>query len=249
MTHDTPTDPTDQSGSDRGPDVADEETKLVVEFTVRAEDFVLAETIERVPEKVLEFERLVPTSEDLLPYLWATEGEIAAFEEAAVADSSVETLCRVATFDDGALYRVTWTDCADRLLAWLRERDAVVLQAETKRERWLVKLRVDSPDALGSLQTYCREQDISFEIVRLYEMTEPKMGQYNVSEKQRELLVLALEMGYFEVPRKTKLEDVAERIGISSKAASERLRRGQTNLLSNTLTVGEPTGIGVDGDR
>ena len=80
-------------------------------------------------------------------------------------------------------------------------------------------------------------------------MSEPKLGQYNVSEKQREALVLALEMGYFEIPREATLEAVAERLDISTKAASERLRRGQTNLLNDTLTVGDPTGVGVGDEK
>ena len=235
---------TDLTDSTDSPDITDEGTKLVIEFTVPAEAFVLADTLEKVPDEVLEFEQFVPTSEDLLPYLWATDSGMSEFENAAVSDPTVESLRRVAKFDEGALYRIEWTDEADHLLTWLRANDAVVLQAETQREHWLVKLRVDSRDALGDLQTFCGERDIPFEVVRLYELTEPKMGQYNVSKKQRDILVLALEMGYFEIPREATLEAVAARLDISTKAASERLRRGQTNLLNNTLTIGEPTGGG-----
>ena len=255
MTRDTrhdhsnePNDSTDQAGPDDGPDIVAEETKLVVEFTVPPEDFVLSETLDRVPGETLEFEQLVPTSEGLLPYLWATDDVMATFEEAAVDDPTVESLHRVATLDEGALYRVTWTDVADHLLTWLKSRDAAVLHAESDHGRWLLKLRVDSRESLGDLQTFCHERDIQFDLVRLFELTEPKMGQYNVSEKQREVMILALEMGYFEVPREATLKDVAQRLDISPKAASERLRRGQTNLLNNTLVIGGPSGVGIGGE-
>ena len=232
-----------------GSDVSDETTKLVVEFTVSPADFVLSETLAAVPEMTVEFEQFVPTSPDLLPYLWVTDAEVDEFERAATNDPTVETLRRLARFDDGALYQVSWADSADRLLTWLRERDATILQAETRSNRWYVKLRVDSRDSLRDLQRYCDDRDVQFQLVRLYDLTEPKMGQFDVSEKQRELLILALQMGFFDVPRSATLEDVADRIGISSKAASERLRRGQTNLVRSTLTIGEPTGVGVDGER
>ncbi|MFC5972381.1 bacterio-opsin activator domain-containing protein [Halomarina salina] len=240
-----PTHRTGSAGGDDGPSLTDEETKLVCEFTVDAEDFVLAETVERVPEKTLEFEQFVPTGEHLLPYLWATDHDMSEFEAAAADDPSVASLRRVGMFDDGALYRVQWSDEADQLLTWIRERDVVVLQAETSGRDWLLKIRVDCRDDLSDLQTFCRDRDIAFTVERLYELTQPKMGQFNVSEKQRECLLAAKEMGFFEIPRASTLEDVADRLGISTRAASERLRRGQTNLLNNTLTIGEPTGIGV----
>ncbi|MFC5970837.1 bacterio-opsin activator domain-containing protein [Halomarina salina] len=240
-----PTDPTD---ADDAPDVEEEETSLVIEFTVAAEDFVLAETLDAVPEKTLEFEQFVPTSEELLPYLWATDSGMREFEVAATNDPTVESLRRVGHFGDGALYHVTWSDSADHLLTWLRGNDAVVLQTETTNDGWLVKLRVGSRTALGDLQSFCRDRDISFEVIRLYELTQPKMGQFNVSEKQRDCLLVALEMGFFDIPRGATLGDVADRLDISTRSASERLRRGQTNLLNNTLTIGEPTGVGVGED-
>ena len=251
MSHTTSTDAapsTESAEQDGGLDIADEETNLVIEFAVPADAFVLADTLAAVEDNVLEFEQLVPTTEDLLPYLWVTDSGLREFEHAAVNDPTVASLRRVATLEAGVLYRITWTDEADHLLTWLRANDAVVLQAETKHERWQVKLRVNSRESLGDLQTFCRDQDIPFEVIRLYELSDPKIGQYNVSEKQRDILVLALEMGYFEIPREATLEAVAERLDISTKAASERLRRGQTNLLNNTLTIGEPSGVGVGGD-
>lgn len=52
----------------------------------------------------------------------------------------------------------------------------------------------------------------------------------SLTAKQREMMIAAAEMGYFEVPRQVGLESVASEIGISSQAASERLRRGQHRL-------------------
>jgi predicted DNA binding protein len=107
-------------------------------------------------------------------------------------------------------------------------------------------MRVESRAALGTFQDQCDEHGIEFELVRLYCLTEPKMGQFNVSEKQFEALLAALEMDYFAIPREATLGDLADVLGISKRAASERLRRGQTNLLHNSLVIGRPTAIGLE---
>lgn len=59
-----------------------------------------------------------------------------------------------------------------------------------------------------------------YDYAGLYE-TEPKLTQ-----SQREALLLALEMGYFEEPRTAILSEVATELGISQPAAGGLLRRG-----------------------
>jgi len=60
-----------------------------------------------------------------------------------------------------------------------------------------------------------------------------------LTRSQRETLLLALEMGYFEEPRAVTLEDVAAEHGISQPAAGGRIRRGIRRLL--TATVADDT--------
>lgn len=57
-----------------------------------------------------------------------------------------------------------------------------ILQSESMDGEWRFKLRVLSRGELRSLQTYCRDHDIQFRLIRLFGMTEPKMGQYDTSE-------------------------------------------------------------------
>jgi predicted DNA binding protein len=47
---------------------------------------------------------------------------------------------------------------------------------------------------------------------------------------------MAIEDGYFSVPRETKLEEIAEVVGITQQAASERVRRGAETVLRKALT-------------
>lgn len=240
MSHDR----SDRDAAD-GSDGLREEEWLVVEFAVPTDEFLLGSTLEAAPETVVEFEQFVPTSADPLPYLWTTDDDREAFEGAAASDPTVERIRRIAAFDQGALYELDWADLTGGLFEWLRSTDVTVLQSESLDDEWLLKLRLPTRDAFGDLREYCRDERIPFRLVRLFTMTEPKMGQFNVSEKQREILIVALEMGYFEIPREATLTEVADALGISSNSASERLRRAQTNLVSNTVTIGSPTGVGI----
>lgn len=52
-----------------------------------------------------------------------------------------------------------------------------------------------------------------------------------LSDRQREALSVAVEVGYYEVPREGSVEDVAERLGCSTGTASEHLRKAESKLV------------------
>jgi len=238
---------------DRPPDAerTDEgDTTVILEIAVPTEAFLFEEALRKFPGVVVELEMVVPTCHRFAPFFWASDGETTAFRDAVETDPKMERVRQVETFDEGALYQAEWrTD--DGLLDWCaNSSDSVILlQAEGQADEWILKFRFPSREALGEFRSFYEERDVSVRLVRLYDLAEPKMGQYNVTDKQRETLVEALRMGYFEIPRRASLGDVAESLGISPNSASERLRRGNKNLVSNTLTIGYPTGIGLDDRR
>ncbi len=53
-----------------------------------------------------------------------------------------------------------------------------------------------------------------------------------LTKRQREALSLAVALGYYEVPRRANLHEVAQRMGMSAGAASELLRRGERILVA-----------------
>lgn len=59
---------------------------------------------------------------------------------------------------------------------------------------------------------------------------------FGLTPSQQEALAVALEQGYFDVPRTTTLVEIAERLGVSDQAVSERLRRGEKHLLRRALS-------------
>jgi len=56
-----------------------------------------------------------------------------------------------------------------------------------------------------------------------------------VTERQREAMEAAVEVGYYRHPREATAEDVAERIGCSTSTASELLRRAEATIVVGLL--------------
>lgn len=52
-----------------------------------------------------------------------------------------------------------------------------------------------------------------------------------LTEKQEMALRMALEMGFFDYPKKSTISDISRKLGINSSTLSERMRRGMKRLL------------------
>ena len=70
-----------------------------------------------------------------------------------------------------------------------------------------------------------------------------KLGAYDggdrpldeLTDRQREALRTAYDMGYYEVPREATTEDVAAEFGVDSSTVAEHLQRAERNLLGHHL--------------
>ncbi len=83
---------------------------------------------------------------------------------------------------------------------------------------------------------YCQGNDIPITIIAVHAMLPIQGEGYELTETQREALVLAYERGYFDTPRETSLEEIADEIGITQQSLSSRLRRGHRRLIKATLS-------------
>ena len=63
-------------------------------------------------------------------------------------------------------------------------------------------------------------------------MTEWQCLLKAVPTRQRELLVTALEEGYYEMPREITLEELADKVGVAKTTASQHLRKAERKLIS-----------------
>lgn len=210
---------------------------VLSELTVPANEFVLADTLTNAPGMRIEIKRVVAGAEKVTPYFWASGGDFDIFEEGLRDDPTVQDILTLeADSNDERFYRVMWQSNKPNLLTAASDAKATILEAVSDGEAWQLKILFPNRDALSEFHDYCVSNNFSFQLDRVYQAENPQeRAEYDVTDEQQEALVAAYDAGYFDVPRGCNLTELADQIDISRNALSARLRRGQRNLLSNTL--------------
>jgi predicted DNA binding protein len=169
--------------------------------------------------------------------MWVSGCDFDRFEAAVLADRTVSEYVVLATADDQCLYRLTLSETGANATTYptIVDQDILVCDAVMKYEATRIRARFPSRDALKAYRDACQQQDISFTLVSLYSDEDGGKPRYGMTPPQRDALVLALEQGYFDVPRSTALTELAEQLGLSKQATSARLRRGTAALVRATL--------------
>ncbi|MHC3439784.1 helix-turn-helix domain-containing protein [Natrialbaceae archaeon A-gly3] len=201
------------------------------------------ESLQAVPDMVLQVEDIRSLSDESWKFIyWASGDDFETYEDALADDPTIDSYKCLTELPERRLYRITLSDEGQRqtLQPVAVEEDIVGRSLTKTAERVEFLGRFPSRDALYTLRDACREQDRKFELLSLYEEkpTEYDGGQssrYGVTDTQRDALLAALKQGYFNVPRQTTMENIADSLDISVSALSSRLRRGQQTLLRNTL--------------
>lgn len=188
------------------------------------------------PGVSIELESMVPLGEETVPFVWVYGDDPTAFEDAAADDPAIISVERLETAADRALYRVEWrvdspvVDCLRRL-------DAKILRAHGTANRWSITAWFPEREVAGRFRECCRDQGVVVEVDSVHSTTAVD-SDTPVTPAQREALVAAYERGYFEQPRRTDQQDLANHLGISASAVGGRLRRGCANLVEATLHPG-----------
>lgn len=79
-------------------------------------------------------------------------------------------------------------------------------------------------ERISELGEQLRAFGLSFDVEYVHERTDPERL---LSGRQRELLSLAVERGYYETPRRCSLTDLADELGVAKSTASEVLHRAE----------------------
>lgn len=203
---------------------------VILEFTIDSGDFRLGQVLSGTPGTQFELERVVPTGQMVLPFVWVSGGDLAAFEEAVRADPAVEELLALDSLQDGGLYRVEWKESPTGLIEGIGRADGSILQARGSDE-WQFRVRFSDHGALSDFHEYVIERDIPIHVDRTYTMAEGSDQRFDITPDQREALLLALHRGYFATPRETTLEELADGLDITKQALSNRIRRGNESIL------------------
>ncbi|RQH03522.1 hypothetical protein EA472_00615 [Natrarchaeobius oligotrophus] len=164
-------------------------------------------------------------------------------QAALSVDPTIETARSVTSIDDRHLYRIVTKPFPPEqplVFPTCRELDVTILEARRTADGLYLEARFPSRAVLREFETVGQEITRTVDVNRIYaEGHSPAVRSDPLTEKQRDALSLAVSEGYFDVPRRTNLTELAETVGISRQAFTRRLNRGLRNLLEVTLVTTE----------
>lgn len=209
----------------------------------------------RIPSHLFEFGRQFPVRDGDTTELeragTAGDGDVSIFSFSEPvgnrSDGGVENSlgdaewCRLEVleeFDGQTIYVIGWEPDADPFFQLLDDHDGVVRRGTGTPDSWAFEARFPTHDAFAGFRTACEDGDLGAEVERVYNPTRCGTGAwYGLTPRQRRTLELAVERGYYDIPRRCTTIELADELGISDQAVTERLRRGIVTFVTNALLL------------
>jgi len=211
---------------------------VVAELRIESSNFALGQTLQAVPGIEVEFERVVTHSQEwVMPFLWATGAELDAFEREISSDGTVTEFRVIDRFDNADLYQIKWSKDVRTLVNGIFDQSGVLVEGTGSAEAWDIVVQFDEQQSLARIEESFNDGKSAFTLERLYTPETPRQVEFNLTSAQRDTLVMAIERGFFDIPRETTLEALGDEFGVTSSAVSERLRRAIETLGTNALSI------------
>ncbi|WP_255169089.1 helix-turn-helix domain-containing protein [Natrononativus amylolyticus] len=216
----------------------------IAEFRLGTAGTALGSTLTQHPSIDCEFERVVESEH---PAVWFRDTERDTVDAALEADPSVDRF-EPLTGDDGRwLYEIEFGDEFWTLGELFLSHRGTLLSAKGRADGWVLRVRYPDRDYLRLTYEELRETDAAVDVGRIYDLTEESSLEIGLTPEQYEALTAAVEHGYFEIPRRISMQNLATELDISHQALSERLRRAYGTLANAELTaVSDPEPAELD---
>ncbi|WP_082223234.1 helix-turn-helix domain-containing protein [Halosimplex carlsbadense] len=223
---------------------------LIAEFRLAGESLALVDVAAGVPDATVEFESVRAAPSGPPEFVVRTVGADREAVAAAFAEAdSVTDHSMVVADGDARRYRCRPTGGPPEGLETLANNKSVPDRVTVTPDGWTERRWFADREEFDAFREFCRTNDFTFRLDRLVEVDGDDVGEDATSgpfgavdgdaprppgmtESQREALVLAHEMGYFDVPRTASTADVADELGVAPASCSERLRRAQSHLVA-----------------
>lgn len=223
---------------------------ILVEFGIANDRFELGELISRHDALSAELERIVPTEDTAIPYVWvsgppATIADLETTLKSSDAVQSVSILDQLSisdSTDEEHLFRIEWNLTELDIVKGIIESGGSILQGEGTNHHWLLRFRFSDHDEVATFYQYLTDNDITeFTIRSIYELESRagRGGSDDLTAEQREALSLAANQGYFESPREVTLDEIGQELGITQQAVSNRIRRAVRQVVHSALNIPE----------
>lgn len=205
----------------------------LAEFTIERGAFPFDPLFEAFPDATVEIERIIPTGNAILPYIWIKGADGTAARDLLVESPNLTAVEVIDVVKGRSLLRCEYVEAYEGLLGAIVETDVTLLSADGDGDGWTIQVRGLERGNISAFDRFCRSHDIALELTALYDMSDSEESYaQELTGPQREALLLAFEMGYFDDPRTATLDEIAAELGISRQALATRLRRGHRRLIA-----------------
>ena len=216
---------------------------MIVTFHI--ETGFLREAAGRLPDGAVSIQRLHRVDGGCRAAIWVDVADRDTVDTALAGDDTAGPTSHLGPEAEGHWYVVTTADeSLDAMSRGLLTADGMLVRADLLDDEWVIQARFPDRSSLLTFREDLVADGFDVEVKRMREDEDEASTQFGVTDPQREVLLLALERGYYTVPRNASLSDLAAQLDISSQAASERLRRGTQTLVANTLAAPARPSIG-----
>ncbi|ELY60609.1 helix-turn-helix domain-containing protein [Natronolimnohabitans innermongolicus] len=208
---------------------------FIAEVHLVHDELALAATIENRPETTFRYEYATSSDEQRYLFCSAFSDDHEAIESAMASDPTVSAPTRIAAFENRTIYRVVLETDLEVVPDRCGECGLFVFAITSAERGWSTRVYLPDRDALTAFRAWCRDRGVSFRVTQLYDTSISDSGTFHLTEQQHEILMMAYYGGYFDIPRGMTQDDLAERLGISDSAVSQRLRRATAELIAATV--------------
>ena len=210
-----------------------------VELRLPWDVFPLSEALGDRGGHTVTVEPIVPTVETPIPYVWIHGADGSEPDDVFADDAAVDDVAVVEKNDGSVLYRLSWEPDDHGFVEALRETEASIVSARADADEWLCTVRFTNHSRVSEFKRLCDHADVPVSLRSIDHGIEDSVPDGPLTPAQRETLQLAVQKGYFSIPRGTTLSELAEELGVSDQATSERIRRGIQALLVRRLDTYE----------
>ena len=205
-------------------------------LTIPLEEIALAETAGLLPDVYFYVEQTAMADTDDTLNLWISTGDASAIDGALEGDPSVTDYERLKGRNGEYLYRITLSKEIRLVRELIHGYDGTITEVYGDADGWTLEIRFPDREKFSELDQEFEQFGIhpTYQSIESFDDSDEELMNV-LTESQRRSIELAVEKGYYQVPRNASLKDLATELGISHQALSERLRRAEKRLAKEQI--------------
>lgn len=220
------------------------ERAVELEFASRADDAVAAQLADSVDGSLV-VESVVPAAGDsAVAYVTLEDGEVDRLLQIAEESVLVEGVRRIGDPEGSRRFELTLT--TRPIEVRLLDRGARPIETVADGTEARLVVQVPESNDVGSVIEFVTDElgEVELQARRQLEETGDILDRAagaHLTDRQREVMETAYYAGYFDWPRGSTAEDIADSLGVSSATIHHHLREAQRKLVESVTETESPS--------